>query len=116
MADEAFEAFWRRKGGPDTIALHSIFGGVSVPAEEMRRVLELPLEQFRALMAAASSFGMVEANDETVLFVSFPKGSAQSSRLEWCLDDRKEEVRRAILAMKGRLMLRFLGAPPKVQS
>jgi len=113
VADEAFEAFWRMKGGPDTVALHSIFAGISVPAEEMRRVLELTLEQFRSLMAAAGSFGLVEANDVSVLFVSFQKDSAQGARLEWCLDDRKEEARKVVLAMKGKLILRFLGSPPK---
>ena len=116
MADEAFEAFWKMKGGQDTVALHTIFSGISVPAEEMRRVLGLTLEQFRALMAAAGSFGLVDANDDNILFVSFQKDSAQGARLDWCLEDRKDETKKAVLAMKGKLMLRFLGSPPKGQS
>jgi hypothetical protein len=104
------------KGGSDTVALHSIFAGVSVPAEEMRRVLGLTMEQFRSLLTVAGSFGLVEASEENVLFVSFQKDSAQGARLEWCLEDRKDEARRNVLAMKGKLMLRFLGSPPKGQS
>lgn len=116
MADEAFEAFWRMKGGIDTVALHTIFAGVSVPAEEMRRVLGLTMEQFRSLMTVAGSFGLVEAGDDRILFVSFQKDSAQGARLEWCLEDRKNEANKAVLAMKGKLMLRFLGSPPQGQS
>lgn len=116
MADEAFEAFWKMKGGPDTIALYSIFSGVTVSAEEMRRVLGLTMEQFRALATAAAGFGLVEFNEDRVLFVSFQKGSAQGARLDWCLEDRKDEVRKLVLAMKAKLMLRFLGSAPKTGS
>lgn len=115
MADESFEAFWKMKGGPDTVALHAIFAGISVPAEEMRKVLGLTLEQYRALIAAAGTFGLVEANDENVLFNIFQKDSSQGARLDWCLEDRKDAVHKAVLEMKGKLMLRFLGTPPKVQ-
>ena len=103
------------KGGPETVALHSIFAGISVPAEEMRKVLGLTMEQFRSLLTAAAGFGLVESDADGVLFVAFQKDSSQGARLDWCLEGRQDEVRKSVLAMKGTLMLRFLGSPPKGQ-
>jgi len=96
VADEAFEAFWRMKGGPEIVAMHSIFGGVAVPSEAIRQVLGLTLEQFRTIAVMSGSFGLVDSTDEYLLFTVFQKDSAQGSRLEWCLEDKNDEFQNVV--------------------
>ncbi len=116
MPDEAFEALWRMKGGPEMIGLHGLFGGSTVPADDLQQVLELTLEQFRTVMGAAEQVGLVLPRERQVAFVAFPKDSAQSARLSWCLEGREEQVKETTRRIRTSLLLRFLEAPPSIKA
>ena len=112
MADEAFEAFWKLKGGPELVGLQSLFGGASLSGEEVRQMLGLTLEQFRIAVLAAQQLGLAEQADDRIRFAAFPRDSAQGARLEWCLEARQEEMKTILGRLKSLLLIRFLGAPP----
>ncbi len=112
MPDEAFEDLWRHKGGPEIAALHSLFAGAAVPADELRSFLGLTLEQYRAAFRAAERVGLLESGEQRVTFHLFPPDSAQRGRLDWCLEGHKEEHARLVSELNSRLLVRYLGSPP----
>ena len=112
MPDEAFEDLWRRKGGPELVALHAVFGGAVLPADEVRSILAVTLEQFRGACEAAERVGLVESGEESVSFLASPADSAQRGRLDWCLEEHKEQHEKLVAQLWSRLLLRYLGSPP----
>jgi hypothetical protein len=113
MADEAFEALWRLRGGPEIVAFHSLFGGRFVPMEQVRQVLGLTLEQLREVLTAASKLGLLEADEGHIAFMAFAPKSAQRGRLDWCLEGHRAELDTLLDRLRGVLLLRFLSSPPE---
>lgn len=113
MPDEGFELFWRLRGAPEMVALHGLFAGSTAPADEVRQSLGLTLEQFNAVMQAGGSLGLVTLGGDEVGFPVIPADSSQRSRLDWCLETHLEELKKVETTVKSRLVLRFLGRPPK---
>jgi hypothetical protein len=112
VPDEAFEELWKVKGGPDMVAMHQLFGGATLPAEEVRAALALSPEQFRTAGQAARRVGLVEGGDERISFILFAPDSAQHGRLEWCLESHQAELPPIVTRLRSLLLLRYLATPP----
>lgn len=112
MADEAFEALWGMKAGPELIALHGMFGGATLPAEDVRSVLELNAEEVRLVVHAAERVGLVERAGERLSFLAFAPGSAQQGRLDWCLETHQAEHEESTRRLKTTMLVRYLSAAP----
>jgi len=113
MADEAFEALWRLRGGPEIVVFHSLFAGRFVPVEPVRQVLGLTLEQLRAVLASAAKLGLLEADEGHIAFMAFAPKSAQRGRLDWCLEGHRNELEPLQARLRGVLLVRFLSSPPE---
>ena len=111
MADEAFEALWAMKAGPELVALHGLFGGAMVSMEEIRGLLDLSPEELRAAVLAAQRMGFIEPQGDKLLFPAFAPGSAQQGRLEWCLESHQEDLEALIRRLRTRTLVRYLAAP-----
>jgi hypothetical protein len=112
VPDEAFEDLWRQKGGPELVALHSLFVGAALPADRVRSTLGLNLEQLRSVCASAERVGIVESGEERVGFLGFPADSSQRARLDWCLEEHKAAFEKIVEQLRSRLLLRYLESPP----
>lgn len=112
MPDEAFEGLWKRKGGPELVAMHAIFEGTTLKSDEVRGILGLTMEQLRGACEAAGLMGLVEHGDERITFPAFPADSAQRGRLDWCLEEHGEEFGRLVDRIRTRLLVRFLESSP----
>jgi len=104
VADEAFEELWSRKGGPDLVALQSVFEGQALVSEEVRQVVGLTMEQLREALVAAQRVGLVSVSEERIVFVPIPPASGQRARLDWCLEAHQKEF----VALKGALQTKFM--------
>lgn len=100
------------KGGPEMVAMHQLFGGATLPADEVRAALGLTLEQFRATSQAAQRVGLVEGGDERISFILFAPDSAQHGRLEWCLESHQGDLPPIMTRLRSQLLLRYLATPP----
>ncbi len=112
MPDEAFEVLWKVPGGKDLVGMHALLGGGAVPADLLRELLKLTREQFRMACSAAASLGLLEEEDERIVFLLFSKDSGQQARLEWCLEPHQDEFPSVLGRLKSELLLRFLQAKP----
>ncbi len=112
MPDEAFEALWGLHGGPEIVAMHRLFGGATLPTEEVRSALGLNLEQFRATVTAGAGMGFVEQEGERISFILFAPDSSQHGRLEWCLESHAAELPVIVARIRSQLLLRYLATPP----
>jgi hypothetical protein len=113
VADEAFEALWRLRGGPEITAFHALFAGRFVPIEPIRQVLGLTLEQLREVLTSAAKLGLLEADEGHVAFMAFAPKSAQRGRLDWCLEGHREELELLMARLRSVLLVRFLSSPPE---
>ncbi len=116
MPDEAFEELWRERGGPQLVALHSIFGGSLVPGDVVRELVGLTLEQLRVVCEAAHLVGLIESGPDGILFVMIPPDSGQRARLDWCMEPHVAEFPAVEATLRSKLLLRFLSAPPVKQA
>lgn len=114
MADEAFEALWSTKAGPDFVVLQSLLGGSTVPSDEIRSLLGLSQEDMRAAVAAAERVGLVEHPGDRIVFLAFAPGSAQQGRLEWCLEAHQADFEALTNRLRTRMLIRYLASPPGV--
>jgi len=112
MPDEAFEELWRQKGGPEIVALHSIFGGANLPVPVIREITGLTLEQLRVVCEAARRVGLVDPTEEGISFLVIPPDSGQRARLDWCMEPHVDELPSVEARLRSKLLLRFLAAPP----
>ena len=112
MPDEAFEAFWNLPGGKELVGLHELFAGAAVPFDELRDMLRLTSEQMRAAVVTASSLGLLEDDEEQIIFLMFPRDSGQRARLDWCLEIHTEEMGPLLDRLRSQLLLRFLSLKP----
>jgi hypothetical protein len=112
VPDESFEAFWAAPGGAALVAMHRLFAGATLPAHEVRAVLGVSPDQFRALREAAESMGFVVGDEERVTFAVLDPQSAQRVRLDWCLEPHAEELEAVVRRLRSALLVRYLGAPP----
>lgn len=112
MPDEAFEELWRLNGGPGLVGLHALFGGSVLPVDEVRSVLGLTIEQYRAVLQAAQRVGLAEGDEERLTLIAFAPDSAQHGRLEWCLESHLQDFQPVVLRLKSRLLNRYLSSPP----
>jgi hypothetical protein len=112
MADEPFDALWKTKGGPEIVALHSLFGGSILPAASVREITGLTMEELRIICGAAQEFGLVDVTGEEVSFVDFSQEAGMKARLDGFLSSRADELRKAAAVINSRLLLRFLSSAP----
>ena len=110
MADEAFEDLWGRKGGPELVALQSVFEGQALVSEEVRQVVGLTMEQLRESLVAAQRVGLVAVADDRIVFVSIPPASGQRARLDWCLEAHQKEFVSLKSSLQTKFMIRFLSS------
>lgn len=112
MADEAFESLWSTRGGPDFVAMQGMFGGSTVPADEIRDLLGLSHDEMRATVIAAQRVGLVEHPGDRITFLAFAPGSAQQGRLEWCLESHQAEHDARTRRLRTVMLVRYLSMPP----
>ncbi len=112
MPDEAFEALWNLPGGKELIGMHDLFAGSAVPFDGLRDMLRLTREQMRAAVVSSTALGLLEADEDQVIFLMFPRDSGQRARLDWCLETHTEEMGPLLERLKSQLLLRFLGLKP----
>ncbi len=113
MPDEAFEAYWRMRGGPEIVALNAIFEGLTLPLEQVQHLLSFTQEQLRAVLSAARQLGLVEFDTQSVTFYLLAPDSSQRARLDWDLETHKAELAALVAKIRSQLLIRFLSTPPQ---
>src|SRR2546428_182852 len=112
MPDESFEAYWAMRGGPEIVALNTIFAGLTLPWEQIQQLLSFTQEQLRLVLSAARQLGLVEFDTQNVTFYLLAPDSSQRSRLDWCLETHQEHLTALVARIRSQLLLRFLSTPP----
>lgn len=110
MADEAFEDLWARKGGPELVALQSVFEGQALGGEEVRQVVGLTMEQLREAVVAAQRVGLLSLGEDRLAFSQIPPASGQRARLDWCLEAHQKEFAALKGSLQTKFMVRFLSS------
>ncbi len=111
MADEAFDALWRTRAGPELVALHGLFGGATISVDQLRTLLALSSDEVRDALICAQRVGIIEAPGERVQFLAFAPGSSQQGRLEWCLESHQAELETVTRRLRTQMLVRYLSAP-----
>ena len=112
MPDEAFEIFWHMRGGPELIALHDLFAGLTVATDKVQQALGLTQEQLRVASRAAESLGVLESTEHSMTFFLLAPDSSQRGRLDWCLEPHAADFAALTARLRTQLLVRFLSTPP----